>query len=265
MTKPHLSASSIDTYLSCGVRWEFAYVKNIKAPPGIALIRGTAGHHAAAHNFRQKIETHEDLPAKELVEVAAAKFEEATKEEITLSLEEQSIGRANVLGDAKDDLVDVVTTWRQKSAPNYQPVPEGVEAGFRIELPAPRDFVGYIDLIHTGGIVDFKFRGRRGKKGEARQSLQLVGYAAAYKGLTGEYPAEVAIDTIAASTTSVSRSVDVATVEDRDVEQLAATINAVQKGIDAGVFLPAQPGSWQCSSKFCGYARMCPFFRGDNE
>lgn len=261
MTKPHLSISQIEMYLRCGVQWEFRYVKEIVAPPGIAAIVGKSGHAAAARNFQHKMEAGGDLPARELMDYAAAAFDERIHtDDFTLSDDEKSRGAANVIGDAKDALVDSVRVFRQRAAPEYQP--EAVEEGFRIELPGNRDLIGYVDLIHEGGVTDFKFRSRQGKPGDARKSIQLVAYGAAYRAQRGTWPKAVTIDTIANTATSVTRQADSTTVGERDCEQLASTINAVEKGIDAGVFLPAEVGSFWCSTKFCGYARMCPFFRG---
>ncbi len=262
MTKPHLSDSSIGTYLDCGVRWEFRYVKGVKAPPGLALIRGKSGHAAAKANFAQKIDTQRDLPRRDLQEIAVAEFDRHLQADVLLSDEEQSIGWKNVTGDAKDALADSILVFAQQSAPEYQPIAGGVEKGFRLELPGSRDLIGFMDLVHTGGVVDFKFRSRKPRAKEADKSLQLVTYAAAYCSEYGELPGEVGIDTIS-SGRQTTRHLQTATVTTEDVDQLAAVINTVQKGIDAGVFLPAKSDWWGCSTKYCGYARMCPFFRGD--
>ncbi len=263
MTKPHLSDSSIGTYLDCPVRWEFRYVKGIKSPPGLPLVRGLAGHAAAKANFEQKIASFNDLAPRELKEIASAEFDRHLQGDVSLSDEERSVGWKNVTGEAKDSLVDAVHVFAQQAAPEYQPVEGGVEHGFRIELPGPRDLIGFIDLVHTGGVVDFKFRGRRPRKGEAKKSLQLVTYAAAYCSEHGEFPAEIGIDTITVAKSKVSRELQTSVVTTQDVEQLAAVINQVQKAIDAGAFPPAKADWWGCSTKYCGYARMCPYFRGD--
>jgi len=39
-------------------------------------------------------------------------------------------------------------------------------------------------------------------------------------------------------------------------------VESVLNGINAGIFLPAAPGSWACSERFCGYWHSCPYVSG---
>ena len=51
----------------------------------------------------------------------------------------------------------------------------------------------------------------------------------------------------------------------RTVEQymkLMNKISLIQKGIDAGTFLPAAEGDWGCSQKWCEYWTSCPYAQG---
>jgi hypothetical protein len=63
-----LSSSQANAFLSCPAKWYFRYALGLAEPPTGTLALGTAFHSVLAANFRQKIETKQDLPAQELGE-----------------------------------------------------------------------------------------------------------------------------------------------------------------------------------------------------
>jgi len=50
---------------------------------------------------------------------------------------------------------------------------------------------------------------------------------------------------------------------EQDRVALLHRINAMIAGVKAGTFLPAAPGVWACSPKFCGYWHTCPFVNAE--
>lgn len=66
----HFSASAITTYLGCQLRWYFRYVEGVKTPPGVAMVKGTSVHKVQEVNYGQKVESPEDLPMNDLLDVA---------------------------------------------------------------------------------------------------------------------------------------------------------------------------------------------------
>jgi len=64
----HWSPSSLSMLRRCPYQWQQRYIKGIKSRPGEAPVTGTAVHAALERNFGQKIDSHEDLPAAELLE-----------------------------------------------------------------------------------------------------------------------------------------------------------------------------------------------------
>ena len=67
-----------------------------------ALI-GSSMHKGAEVNFKQKLDSHEDLPVAQVVEAAVAGFNERLeKDDVSLDKDEQAIGREVVLGKARD-------------------------------------------------------------------------------------------------------------------------------------------------------------------
>ena len=58
-----LSPSQVRTFMDCQARWYFKYRLHLPDPPTGNLALGRAVHAALGENFRQKVETAEDLPA----------------------------------------------------------------------------------------------------------------------------------------------------------------------------------------------------------
>ncbi len=258
--KPHLSPSSMDMYTRCGEAFRRRYVEGEIIPPGIAMLKGTGVHRAAEMNMRQKIESHVDLPQNEIVDAAVSAFESETHGGYLLTPEESSRGAKLVISQATGDLVDMATVHAQLQAPDYQPV--ATEQLVRIELPnSPRDLLGVIDLIDDQDrVTDFKTSGRAKSQADADSSVQLSVYSVLFQALTGREPKELRLDTIVTTATRTGRKV-VSTQRGPDnLEILANRFNAVLKGVQAGIFTPAAPGSWWCATKFCGYAMTCPYF-----
>jgi hypothetical protein len=62
-----LFPSQVNAFLSCPAKWYVLYAIDLRGPRG-TLALGTAFHSVLAANFRQKIETKQDLPSDELEE-----------------------------------------------------------------------------------------------------------------------------------------------------------------------------------------------------
>ena len=75
-----LSPSQVNTFLSCPAKWYFRYGLGLREPPTDTLAPGTPFHSVLAANFRQKIETKQDLPVEELEESFGEVFAMATED-----------------------------------------------------------------------------------------------------------------------------------------------------------------------------------------
>lgn len=261
--KPHISATQYTMVARCPEQYRRRYICGERIPPGIALLQGSAFHVGVEVNMRQKIESREDLPAPEIVEAAAAGFEERVAGGYVLSDEESARGAALVLGNAKDQLAGLMWCHAVEQAPDYQPV--AVEHKTRILFPhATHDMLAVTDLRDDQGrVVDFKTAGKKPPQADADTSVQLTIYAAAYQIETGQPPSEVRLDVV--TKTKMPRRHVLPSQRDRgDYVALLSRINAMlatiaaftEKGVEPW---PAAPvGAWWCSGKFCGYWRSCP-------
>lgn len=260
--KPHLSSTQLDMYLRCPESWRRRYLEHEIIPPGIALITGKALHAGAEVNFRQKIDSHEDLPTDKIIDAAAAAFDTEKAGGYALSDEENGRGAAAVLGEAKDMAVKLAGAYAEHQAPDYQPI--AVEHKTLIEFPsASHDLLAFTDLRDDlGRVVDFKTAARKKSNNEAHDSTQLTIYAAAYMVDHGQPPTEVRLDVLT-KTKVPGRQVLRSARDRRDFTALVNRVNVVLRGIEAGIFPPAPMGAWQCSPRWCGYWSTCPYVNSE--
>lgn len=264
--KPHLSPSQLDMYCRCGEAYRRRYMEKEIIPPAVAMLRGTAVHAGAETNFKQKVRSHEDLPVKTIVDIAAAKFTERLYAEgVQLTGDEVQEGVKAVCARALDETAKLAKLHAEQAAPEYQPT--HVEEFVRLSLPGHYDMLGVIDVLDDKKrITDHKTSGKKKNQDEVDNSTQLTYYAAAGRKLLGEPVSEVRLDCLI-TTATPSRQVLKSTREKRDFQVLAARINAVAQGVQAGNFPPAPQGAgiWWCSGRFCGYHSTCPYVNANRK
>lgn len=161
----HVSASSLTMFARCPEQWRQRYCLGKISPPAAATIIGRADHHAIATNFEQKIESHDDLPVNEVLDVYLDTFDDQL--EMSGGPTEIDFGKKRLTGEdakkaagkAKDDGAAIVSTYSASVAPSVQPT--GVELRFHVETPElPVRIDGYIDVETAEGLIERK-TGRR--------------------------------------------------------------------------------------------------------
>jgi len=133
-------------FMRCPEQYRQRYILGLKERPGGAQILGTGFHFAQETNFRQKIDTHEDLAVEAVVEAFHAGWEQEL---------ERYGGVNEVVWDEREkpDTIrkkgaDLSALYRTQVAPTLQP--EAVEHRFRTMIDGvPVPFVGGIDLVGT--------------------------------------------------------------------------------------------------------------------
>jgi hypothetical protein len=260
--KPHLSATQLEMYWRCPEQYRRRYMEGERIAPGVALLLGRAFHVGAETNFRQKIESHVDLPENDIVDATASAFDSEVAGGYALSESEMSTGASKVLGEAKDKAVLLASVYAEEQAPDYQPI--AVEHTTRIVFPnATHDLLAVTDLRDDAGrITDLKTSGKKMAGNAADVSTQLTVYAAAYRIDTGEMPSEVRLD-ILTKTKTPARQVLVSERTAADFQALLNRVNATLSAINSGNFPPASPGAWSCSPKWCGYWATCPYVNNE--
>ncbi|MEE9185240.1 MAG: PD-(D/E)XK nuclease family protein [Acidimicrobiia bacterium] len=260
--KPHISHSQLSMYWRCPEQYRRRYMEGERIPPGIAMMTGSAVHKGIETNFRRKIETHEDLPAAEIKDAAVAAFSDGLADEYALTEEEETIGRGIVVGDAIDQVTALAGLHATDQAPEYQPTE--VEHATRIVFQdAPVDLLAITDLRDDRHrVTDFKTAARRKPEGEVHSSVQLTIYAAAFWVDHGTPPMAVHLDTLV-KTKTPKRQLLTSTRDMSHIEVLVRRINVTLAAIQAGAFTPCPPDAWQCSDRWCGYFRTCPYVNSE--
>jgi hypothetical protein len=140
----HLSASSIGMFRRCPEQFRQRYLLGRKEKPGEGLVVGSFFHETLEHNYRTKVETHEDRPLPELREylydVAVPKVLEANGGEDEIQWDPGS-----GLENAKDDTERITLAYAKRVMPRVQPV--AVEQQFNIPFGAPVPLNGYLDVL----------------------------------------------------------------------------------------------------------------------
>jgi hypothetical protein len=259
--KPHISVSALTQYERCGVQYEFKITIG-PVPPGFAMARGSGVHGGIKVNFRQKQESHEDMPKSDIVDASVAAYEYvlAGKMGVAPTPEEKSRGYDIVAGEVKDTVVGLAELYADELAPQYQPAL--VEQRQRVVTTGEYDLVVYLDMVDEfNRIRDFKTTGKAMGQGDLDDSEQLTFYSLAYKALTGTLPKDVGLDVLVETPKAKKRYVQqfVGKRTDDDLAMIVNRINRMIKGLKAGIFIPALAGSWQCSPRWCGYWERCKF------
>jgi hypothetical protein len=242
----------------CGEQYRRRYIEEEVIPPGIALLVGSGFHAGAEVNFRQKIETYEDLPQDDIVEAAVEGFKTRAAGGYLLSREETRRGGAVVMGEATDLLARLATVHATDQAPDYQPV--AIEDRVRLVLPeASRDLVGVIDLVdQSKAVIDFKTAARAPHAAEVDNSIQLTIYAAFYRTAYGDFPRQVSLDVVTKTKTPKRVRLN-GRRGPGSMGALANRINSALATIEAGTYLPTNQDNWWCSPKWCGYWHTCKY------
>lgn len=253
--------SSILTYVKCGERYRRRYIENEIRPPGVRLHRGSGVHAGAKSNFRQKVESHEDMKAQDIVDISVAAFDDRVKAEgVTLSPDEKSRGQGIIVGEERDRVDRLSRLQAEDFAPIIQPV--SVEQTIEADFPSKGfKLHGTLDLKDTRQVVvDIKSSVRKRSKGDQHKDFQLTMYSALDFTLHKKMPAGAELVVLVDKKSGAEVQVLPTTRTAQDFEAWFRYIETVHNGIRKGVFPPADKSNWWCSPKWCGYWFDCPYW-----
>jgi hypothetical protein len=170
-----LSASQVISFADCPERWRRRYLLRDPEPFTAALVWGTADSEAAAHNYRQKIESGEQLATDEVLDV----FRDEARAGV-----EAAGGPSEVLWDRiatdADALVDAGTrlaaVYHEQIAPAVQPI--AVERRFTVAI-GDAEVIGYVDAETETAIIERKTASRQLRVPTGAYQAQAIIYQAA--------------------------------------------------------------------------------------
>jgi len=246
LPKTYLSPSQINTYLRCPAQYYFRYIKGLIIPPSASLTKGKAVHAGNEFNYKQKIESKTDLPVKEVLDYTAATFDELAKETDFQGTDK---------GKELDSTIKLTKLYHEEVAPTVQPV--AVEEKVEINFDnTDYSLLGYIDLIDEKKVIhDTKTTGRTPNEDVIQNSLQLRGYALAYRTLNNEEENGIQLDYLVS--TKTPKVVQFKTkVEQRELDRFLKIMGIVAHNIKCNNFYPNVTNQL-CNEKACGYWNVC--------
>jgi len=252
--KPHLSASSIGTYVDCSLQYWFAYVKRLPMEfVSDALEFGSAIHLTLADFYRAKM-TGDRLLLKDVHESYRQHWTNRVKDRSDIKYADQKDFQSYLI-----EGVDLLTAWFNKLADDHFNV-IAVEEAFVFEIDGmPLPIVGAIDLVEeddSGTIIitDHKTTGRAYSIDEIDQNPQITIYQMAAKA-NGFADREILLKFDCLVKTKTPKFEQYYTTRtETDELRLIRKIQTVWNGINSKVFIPNDT-SWKC--KTCPYKKAC--------
>jgi len=255
-TIDHLSASQINLYLQCGLKYKFQYVDLIPRPfKPSGLVFGGAIHSTIDWFHKQR--KIGKRPSLDLIYkiLDADWFCQKLDNEIRYKEGEEE--------------TKLILAAKEILSLFYNSPADGVvdaEYPFRIPLINQRTgerlgiaLEGFIDLIEEGDVLtEFKTSAKSLDPQSADDLLQLTIYSYAYRMLFKKEPKLLRLINFV-KTKAPKMAILETGREERDYERLFYLAKEILKGIKTGVFFPRQ--SFMC--KDCEYGDMCGEWKGN--
>lgn len=246
----HLSASQINLYLQCSLKYRFSYIDGIEPPfkPAGLAFGGTI-HSALEWLHRQRKEGHE-FSLEGLLRVFNADWYAQNLSAVKFHS-----------SDTRESLAQLGAKLLALYLQHLPPAkPVQVEYPFEVPLVHPQthevldlELRGVIDLIEDSGvIVDHKTSGRSLDETTVNGSLQFTAYSYAFRYLFGRAELGIRVDNLVKTKQPRMEQIRTSRTE-RDHIRLFRVAEQVLRGLDASVFFP-NPG-WMCSD--CEHVVHC--------
>lgn len=252
-----VSQWSLGMMLRCGEQFRRRVIMGERIPPGIPAARGTGVHKANEVNLKQKVDTGKDLPESDLKDAARDGFTHALRNGVYLIKEEQS-EKSKLLNNGLNEAIRLTGLYRKVVAPKIKPVE--VERRFQFNLKGiPFDIVGYMDIQQAGNrIDDIKTTSKSWAWGQINKEIQPVFYSLAHHKETGKRPTFF-YHILVHTKTKLKPQVQYLTPDNSMYEALYERIRQFCQAVQTGTFMPANPSSWWCDPKWCGYHPTCKY------
>ena len=246
---PILTQSMISQYLHCGLQWEFRYIKGLKIPPKGVLTLGSAVDAGVTHNLSQKIETGIDLPIQEVESAFESDFERRAGFTDWSELSKD---------DSKDIGVQLVRAHHRLAAPLIKP--KAVQWSFDYDTERGYRLAGTADLVDESDTVeDTKTAAKAYSEDAIGQSLQGPIYVQALSRELPQSAGNFRYRVLVKPTKTLPARVQTidGRITDQQIDFANQSADRVHAAIQAGIALPADPKSYLCNEKFCGFFSIC--------
>ena len=236
-----LSPTQVRTFLGCSARWWFKYGLALPEPKNSALALGCAVHRALEANFREKIQTKQDLDTLGVVALFRTAWQDQAQQ-TEFRDEEDPTG----IGKVGEQLV---AKYMEDAAPRIQPTAVELDVAGRIGGVPVR---GKVDLLDVHGrVIDVKTAARKPSGIAPDYAFQLATYRQITPGASGE----ARLDTLV-KTKTVQLIPQSYAVSNQDVRATEVLYPLVQGGVRKGFYMPNR-GSLTCRRRNCAFWRAC--------
>jgi hypothetical protein len=253
----HLSASGLELLQMCGEAFRRRYIeRERRPPPSVVMAIGKATHATAEVDLTYKRDAGALLADDDLPDLAADAFEKQWEDETPELNKEEKARPDATKAEAKDQTIALCKVHHSKLAPKIDPFK--LEERLEVELDGyPYDLVAWLDVVESdGGIRDLKTRKRAPNTAQTIQAELYVFAQAAAKGiLAPKFYMDVLVKT------KTPKAVTLAYEPKEDQSPIERRLERAAKVIQADAFMPADPGHWKCSEKFCEFWDDCPWGR----
>jgi CRISPR/Cas system-associated exonuclease Cas4 (RecB family) len=252
----HLSASQINLYIQCSLKYKYQYIDQIPKPfkpSGLAF--GSVMHSAIEWLHKERIKG-KQVSLERLYKIFETDwFSLRVDTRIQFKDSEDEV---KLLLTGKEMLGiyfnSPLNSIKSAEVPFHVPL-LNISTGEELMVPLE----GIIDLIEKDDvIVEFKTSARSMDPESLNDYLQLTAYSYAYRTLFGRGPKTLKVINFVKAKTP--KMVVIETLREKsDYERFFYIAREVLKGITSGLFLPKQ--SFMC--KDCEYGGLCKKWDGD--
>jgi putative RecB family exonuclease len=252
--KPHLSSSSINDYIDCGLLYKFGRIDRVpREHLSDSLIYGTCIHRVLADVYQGKM-LNSPIEPKEILELFSHYWMEAVDDNEEIKYAEGKDFKSYLIEGA-----DLLTTYFNKvPEDNYTVL--GIEEAFSFTIDGLSiPIIGSMDLVEeddSGTIIitDHKTAARAYGNDEIDKNFQLTLYQMAAQA-NGFADREILLRFDCLIKTKTPKFEQYYTTRsDEDIQRAKKKIMQVADGISKGVFVP-NDGHWKC--KGCAFAEHC--------
>lgn len=241
MENNRLSASQLNTILTCEAKFAFGYVHEIKVPPSGALTFGSSYDKALNTNYEQKIESKQDLKVSDVQDVFSSEFDK---------LAPDTDWKDEDKGEVKDSGIKVLEATMGEITPLVQPVK--VQGEYLQDIDGVM-VLGYTDVETETTVIDNKTTSRTPSAVSNDYLIQGTTYAI----MTGK-PVELHYGIRTKKPATKILQVEVTEDDVNYVKNLYKTGMERRELImnDQIRIIPNRSHNL-CSRKWCGYWQMC--------